>query len=158
MKRSATFVLFACVCVGSGLAASPKAIFAPEAPFNNPSDKARVMQIEEWELGDAILAADIPKLNEIYADDFAMLGSSGKILNKQYILQQIASGKYKLVSYELGPIDVQVLGNVATGHGAVTETRLADGKNFHVELVYEDRFEKRNGNWKLVSSDIGFLK
>ena len=104
MKKPSMLVLFACVCVGSGLAASRKASFSPQAPFNDPSDKARVMQIEERDLGDAILNVDMQKLNEIYADDFAMLGSSGKIITKQYILQQIQSGKYKLVSYELGPL------------------------------------------------------
>jgi len=117
------------------------------------------MQIEERSgLGDAILNADMQKLDEIYADDFAMLGASGKIITKQYILQQIQSGKYKLVSYELGPIDVQVLGNVAIGHGAVTETRLVDGKTVHVELLDEDHFEKREGQWKLVRSDSGYPK
>src|ERR1700733_4493287 len=140
MKKPSMLVLFACVCVGSGLAASRKASFSPQAPFNDPSDKARVMQIEERDLGDAILNVDMQKLNEIYADDFAMLGSSGKIITKQYILQQIQSGKYKLVSYELGPIDVQVLGNVAVGHGAVTEKRIADGKDVSVELGYMERF------------------
>jgi hypothetical protein len=44
------------------------------------------------------------------------------------------------------------------GHGAVTETRLVDGKKIHVELMYEDRFEKREGKWKLVGSDSGIPK
>jgi ketosteroid isomerase-like protein len=157
MKKLTTLVLFAGVCVGLVLADSPKARFSPKAPFNDPTDLAAIKQIEQ-EMGDAIVAVDIQKLNQIYADDFAMIGSSGKIITKQSILQSIGSGKYKLVSYELGPIDVQVLGNVAVGHGAVTEKRIADGKEVSVELVYMDRFEKRTGKWLLVSSDSGFPK
>jgi ketosteroid isomerase-like protein len=118
---------------------------------------ATIKQIER-ELGDATVTVDIEKLNQIYADDFAIIGSSSKILTKESILQQIESGKYKLVSYELGPIDVQVLGNVAVGHGAVTEKRIADGKDLSVELVYMDLFEKRAGKWVLVRSDSGFPK
>jgi ketosteroid isomerase-like protein len=157
MKKLTMLVLFACVSVGLVSADSPKARFSPKAPFNDPADQAAIKQIEQ-EMGNAIVAADIEKLNQIYADDFAMLGSSGKIITKQNILQQVESGKYKLESYELGPVDVQVLGNVAVGHGAVTEKRIADGKSVHVELVYMDRFEKRTGKWVLVSSDSGFPK
>lgn len=62
------------------------------------------------------------------------------------------------MSYELGLIDVQVLGNVAVGHGAVTEKRIAAGKEVSIELVYMDRFEKRTGKRLLVSSDSGFPK
>jgi ketosteroid isomerase-like protein len=157
MKAFAVSVLFACVCVVLVLADSPKPRFSPKAPFNDPTDRATIKQIEQ-EMGDAIVAVDIEKLNQIYADDFSMLGSSGKIITKQSILQQVSSGKYKLESYELGPIDVQALGNVAVCHGAVTEKRIADGKDVHVELVYMDRFEKRAGKWLLVSSDSGFPK
>jgi ketosteroid isomerase-like protein len=159
MKKLTALVLFACVClcVGLVLADSPKARFSPKAPFNDPTDLATIKQIER-ELGDATVTVDIEKLNQIYADDFAIIGSSGKILTKESILQQIESGKYKLVSYELGPIDVQVLGNVAVGHGAVTEKRIADGKDLSVELVYMDLFEKRAGKWVLVRSDSGFPK
>jgi ketosteroid isomerase-like protein len=157
MKKLTTLVLFACVCVGLVLADSPKARFSPKAPFNDPTDLATIKQIER-ELGDATVTVDIEKLNQIYADDFAIIGSSGKILTKESILQQIESGKYKLVSYELGPIDVQVLGNVAVGHGAVTEKRIADGKEVSVDGVWMDLFEKRAGKWVLVRSADGFVK
>jgi ketosteroid isomerase-like protein len=157
MKKLTTLVLFACVCVGLVLADSPKARFSPKAPFNDPADLAAIKQIEP-KLGDAIVAVDIEKLNQIYADDFAIVGSSGKIVTKEGLLQYIESGKFKLVSYELGPIDVQVLGNVAVGHGAVTEKRIADGKEVSVDGVWMDLFEKRAGKWVLVSSGNGFPK
>jgi ketosteroid isomerase-like protein len=157
MKKLTTLVLFACVCVGLVLADSPKARFSPKAPFNDPADLAAIKQIEP-KLGDAIVAVDIEKLNQIYADDFAIVGSSGKIVTKEGLLQYIESGKFKLVSYELGPIDVQVLGNVAVGHGAVTEKRIADGKEVSVDGVWMDLFEKRAGKWVLVRSGDGFVK
>jgi hypothetical protein len=83
MKSLAVSVLYACLCVGLVLADSPKARFSPKAPFNDPTDLATIKQIER-EMGDAIVAVDIEKLNQIYADDFAMIGSSGKILTKDH--------------------------------------------------------------------------
>jgi hypothetical protein len=55
-------------------------------------------------------------------------------------------------------MDVQVLGNVAVGHGAVTEKRIADGKEVSVDGVWMDLFEKRAGKWVLVRSADGFVK
>ena len=145
-------LILSSVCMGVAFAGPP--------PPHSCKDLTAVHAIEQLEqdMGDAMVRVDIDRLNQIYADDFSMLGSSGKIITKQSILQQVSSGKYKLESYELGPIDVQALGNVAVCHGAVTEKRIADGKDVHVELVYMDRFEKRAGKWLLVSSDSGFPK
>jgi hypothetical protein len=39
------------------------------APFNDPADLATVKQIER-EMGDAMVAVDIDKLNQIYADEW----------------------------------------------------------------------------------------
>lgn len=157
MKKLCVLVLFACVYVGLALADSPKAQFSPKAPFNDPTDIATIKQLEQ-ELGDAMTAVDIDKLNQIYADDWADITSSGKVISKEKLLQDFKSGKNKLVSFELGPIDVQVLGNVAVGHGVVTEKRFWDGKDVSAEVVYMDLFEKRAGKWMLVRSGGAAVK
>jgi ketosteroid isomerase-like protein len=98
-------------------------------------------------MGNAMVAADIDRLKQIYADDWATITSSGKMIAKERVLQDFKSGKNKLVSYELGPMDVQVLGNVAVGHGSVTEKRIWDGKDIRGEGVWMDLFEKRASKW-----------
>jgi ketosteroid isomerase-like protein len=127
------------------------------APLNDPTDLAAVKQIER-EMGDAMVAVDIDKLSQIYADDWATITSSGKMLTKERVLQDFKSGKNKLVSYELGPMDVQVLGNVAVGHGSVTEKRIWDGKDISGEGVWMDLFEKHAGKWVIVRSEGAFVK
>ena len=57
-------------------------------------------------MGDAMVAVDIDKLNQIYADDWAIVSSSGKVVTKN-ILSGFEPGADKLISYELGPIDIQ---------------------------------------------------
>jgi ketosteroid isomerase-like protein len=138
-------VLFACVCVGLILADSPK------APFNGPTDLATVKQIEQ-ELGDAMVAVDIDKLNQIFADDWATIGASGKMIPKESVLRDLKSGSDKLEWFELGPMDVQVFGNVAVAHGSVTEKRTRDGKDTGGQSVWMDLLEKRAGKWVVVRS------
>jgi ketosteroid isomerase-like protein len=135
MNKLSALVLFACACVGLVLAESL------HAPLNSPTDVAAIKQIEQ-EMGDAMVAVDIDKLNQIFADDWATVGKSGKIVTKENVVGNFKSGKDKLVSYELGPMDVQVLGNVAVCHGSVTEKRTQDGKDVSGEGVWMDLLRK----------------
>ena len=118
---------------------------------NDPDDIAAIKQIGR-DMGDAMVAVDIDKLNQIYADDWAIVGSSGKVITKETILSDFKSGADKLVSYELGPIDVQVLGDIAVAHGTVSEKRVRNGKDVSGEGVYMDFLEKRAGKWVVVRS------
>jgi ketosteroid isomerase-like protein len=131
-------------------AAVDKGLNAP-SPSNDPTDVSAIRQLGR-DMGDAMVARDIDKLNQIYADDWASVGNSGKIVTKDSVLENFKSGKDKLESYELGPIDVQVFGNVAVAHGGVTEKRIRDGKDVSGELVYMDLLKKRAGKWVVVRS------
>jgi len=144
MKKLIALVLSTCVCVGVVLASSPQ-------PSNDPSVVNALKQLEQ-DMGDAMVGADIDKLNQIYADDFATIGSSGKVITKKDLLQDFESFHDKLVSFENGPMDVQVFGNVAVVHGSVTEKRTRDGKDASGQFVWMDLLEKRDGKWVVVRS------
>ena len=118
------------------------------APIGNTADIEAIKQLGR-SMGDAMVAVDIDKLNAIYADDWATVGSSGRINTKQSLLDNVESGKSKLLWYELGPIDVQVVGDVAVAHGTVKEKRI---NGFNGEVVYMDLLRKRAGKWVVVRS------
>jgi ketosteroid isomerase-like protein len=115
-------------------------------------DPAVIQAIEKFEqqVGDAMVANDIDKLTQTYADDWATLGSSGRIFKKQSLLSDFESGKHKLVSFENGPMQVQVFGNLAMAQASVTEKRLQDGKDISGQFVYMDLLQKRAGKWVIV--------
>lgn len=144
MKKLMTSILFACACVGSVLAGAPQ-------PSNDPADVNAVKQLEQ-DMGDAMVRADIDKLNQIYADDFATVGSSGKVFTKKDIVRDFESFHDKLESFANGPMDVQIFGNVAVVHASVTEKRTRDGKDTSGEFVWMDLLEKRGGKWVVVRS------
>jgi len=134
-----------------GAAAMGKGNSAP-VPSNDPAAIDTIKQLGQ-DMGNAMVAGDIDKLNQIFADDWATIGiTSGKMITKEKVLQDFKSGKDKLVSFELGPIDVQVFGDVAVAHGGVTEKRIRDGKDDSGESVYMDLLEKRGGKWVVVRS------
>jgi ketosteroid isomerase-like protein len=144
MKKLIAPVLSTCVCAGVVLAGAPQA-------STDPTVVNAIKQLEQ-DMGDAMVRADIDKLNQIYADDFATVGSSGKVVTKKDLLQDFESFHDKLVSFENGPMDVQVFGNVAVVHGSVTEKRSRDGKDTSGQFVWMDLLEKRDGNWVVLRS------
>ena len=104
------------------------------------------------------MAGDIEKLNQIYADDFATIGSSGKVLTKETLLNDFKSFHDKLEWFENGPMNVQVFGNVAVACARVKERRSRDGKDTSGEFVWMDLLEKREGKWVVVRSEGARMK
>jgi len=143
-------VLLLCTFVSIWAAARDKGLEVP-MPSNEPTDVAAIRQLGR-DMGDAMVAGDIDKLNQIYADDWATVGSSGQLFTKDKFLRDFKSGKHKLESYQLGPIDVQVFGNVAVAHGGVTEKRSDAGKDTSGEFAYMDLLKKYAGKWVVVRS------
>jgi ketosteroid isomerase-like protein len=149
MKKLAALLSFACVCVGLVLADSPRAPF--RVPLNDPSEVAAVKQVEQ-DMGNAMVAMDIDKLSQIYADDFATVGSDGKVTTKKDLVADFESFHDKLEWFENGPMDVQVLGSVALAQGSVKEKRSRNGKDTSGEFAWMDLLEKRGGKWVVVRS------
>jgi len=144
MKTLLLHILLACTCVALVSAALGEAAAAKEA-----NDIALIKQISR-DMGDAMVAVDIDKLNQIFADDWVSVAASGKVVTKESALSGFKSGGEKLKAYELGPIDVQVFGNVAVAHGGVTERR--NGQDASGQFVWMDLLEKREGKWVVVQS------
>ena len=115
----------------------------------NPADVATIKKFEQ-DVGDAMVALDLDQINQRYADDWATIGSSGEIFTKEGLLSDFKSGKHKLISFENGPMDVQVVGDVAVVQASVTEKRLRDGKDISGQFVYMDLLKKRGGKWVIV--------
>lgn len=150
MNKLTLPILSTFVCAGVVLAGPPQ-------PSKDPTGANAIVQLEQ-DMGDAMVRADIDKLNQIYADDFATVGSSGKVFTKKDILHDFESFHDKLESFENGPVNVQIFGNVAVATGTVTEKRTRDGKDTSGDFVWMDLLEKRAGKWVVVRSAGARLK
>jgi ketosteroid isomerase-like protein len=127
------------------------------APASDSTDVDAIKQIGQ-DMGNAMVAGDIEKLNQIFADDWATVASSGKIVTKETMLTDFKSFHDKLEWFENGPIDVQVFGNVAVANATVKEKRTRDGKDTSGEFVWVDLLEKRAGKWVVLRTAGARLK
>jgi ketosteroid isomerase-like protein len=143
MKRLIGLMLVGVACVGLVSAGSA------QTQWNDPAVVEALKQLER-DMGQAMVAVDLEKLNRIFADDWTSIGASGTVVTKEKVLGNFKSGVDRLEAFELGPMDVQVKGNVAVVHGSVTEKRTRAGKDISGEYVWMDLMEKRNGTWVVV--------
>jgi ketosteroid isomerase-like protein len=135
-------VLIGCVSLTPVLAQPPK------PPAQAPSVYDTIMQLtHEW--GNAEIASDIDKLNQIVADDWTA-GYPGHVITKAAFLSNVSSGKSRLLSFELEPHEVKAFGDVAVVQGSVTERRLGVDGVLHV--AYMDVWSKQGGKWRVVRS------
>jgi ketosteroid isomerase-like protein len=145
MKKLVAAALFACVCAGLVSANAPEA-------SSKDSSVVDALKQNAQDHGDALVAADVDRLDQILADDWKAIGLSGSIVTKETVLASLKSGKDKLEWFQLGPMDVQVFGNVAAIHGTVTEKRRWDGKDVSGQYLWMDLLEKRGDKWVIVRS------
>ena len=127
------------------------AFIPSQTQAKDSSDVDAVKQVEQT-MGSAMMAGDVDKLNQIYADNFATIGSDGKLVTKEILLTDFESFHDKLEWFENGPLDVQVFGNVAVAQGSVKEKRSRNGKDTSGEFAWMDLLEKRAGKWMVVRS------
>ncbi|HTD74155.1 MAG TPA: nuclear transport factor 2 family protein [Steroidobacteraceae bacterium] len=144
MNTLVTSILLCSLCAGASVAGAPP-------PSNDPADINAIKKLEQ-DMGDAMVRVDTNRLGQIYADDFATVGSSGKIITKKELLGDFEAFHDKLVSFENGPVEVQVFGNLAVAHSSVAEKRIRDGKDVSGEFVWMDLLEKRAGKWVVLRS------
>jgi hypothetical protein len=145
MKKLIAAALFACVCTGP-VSANP-----PEESAKD-SSVVEALKKNAQDHGDALVAGDLERLDQILADDWKAIAISGRVVTKENVMADLKSGKDELEWFELGPMDVQVFGNVAAIHGSVAEKRRWDGKDVSGEFLWMDLLEKRGDRWVIVRS------
>jgi uncharacterized protein (TIGR02246 family) len=146
MKKLVVGILLVSACFGLAFGQTQT------PPAKGPSAAESIKQLEhEW--ADAAKAGDADKVNQILADDWVGVGYDGAKETKENHLADMKSGKFKLESFEFGPMDVKVLGNVAVVQGTNTEKSTSiNGKDSSGKYAWMDVFVKRDGKWVIIRS------
>lgn len=103
-------------------------------------------------------AGDIGKLTEIVADDWSSINFDGTRSTKEEFLKSVKSGQSKMQSFEIGPMDVKVIGTVAVVQGSDIEKSSYQGKDTSGKWVWMDVFLWREGKWQAVRSQTSMIK
>jgi len=119
----------------------------------NQNDEQQILALHE--AGDkALMSADLTVLAQIFADDYVQYNEAGKAFRKQDVLNNFRTGAIRYPSIVSTGRKIRLFGDVAVVHGSESDEMEADGKRLAVRYVYLDVLEKRDGEWKLVASQL----
>ena len=122
-------------------------------PTFEQTDEQQILAI--FEAGDrALMNADLSVLSEIFADDYVQYNAAGQPFTKQEILDNFRSGDIRYPSIVSTGRNIRVFGDMAVVHGSEEDEVVSDGKRFRVRYLYLDVLQKRNGEWKIVASQL----
>jgi ketosteroid isomerase-like protein len=150
MRKLVGLVLVLCIWMGLAQAQGTAAKKPAKAGSSAAEDLKQVER--DWIAGQ--MAGDADKIGSLLADDWAGLNSDGKKANKQQYLADYKSGAEKFQSIEVGPMDVRVFGNIGVVQGSDTEKSTYKGKDTSGKYVWMDVFQKKDGKWKAVRSEV----
>jgi uncharacterized protein (TIGR02246 family) len=120
------------------------------------NDKEQIEAL--FEAGDkALMAADLKTLSQIFADDYVQCGPSGASLTRAQILEEFRSGRIRYPSIVTTGRTIRLFGDTAVVHGSESDEVESAGRRFNEHYIYLDVLLKRNGEWKIVSSQLAKL-
>jgi ketosteroid isomerase-like protein len=149
MKRTLGALLTLGVCA-LALADAPTPP-ASTAGAQTESTAATLKRLErDWTI--AMQTGDAERIGGILGDDWVEVSGDGRKVTKERLLAGIKSGRVKVESIELGPLDVKVLGDVAVVQGSHVEKSTTNGERTSVEVIWMDVLANRSGKWVVVRS------
>jgi uncharacterized protein (TIGR02246 family) len=120
---------------------------------NPKTDERQILALHE--AGDrALMTADLATLAQIFADDYVQYNESGQPFTKQDVLNNFKTGAIRYPSIVSTARLIRVFGDTAVVHGSESDEVEISGKRSAVRYVYLDVLRKREGEWKLVASQL----
>jgi ketosteroid isomerase-like protein len=108
-------------------------------------------QLEE-EFLQALLKADLPTLNRIWADEFSLTIPTGAVVSRENYLSLLQSGIHQYETLKLEDLSVRVYGDSAVVIGRVTLKGNVGSHKLEGQDRYLTVYVKRQGRWQQVAS------
>ncbi|HJZ69046.1 MAG TPA: nuclear transport factor 2 family protein [Blastocatellia bacterium] len=120
---------------------------------NNGAAEQEVKQTHKERL-QALVNADISKLDKIVGDDLIYISPVGKVQTKAEIVSDLKSGALKVSSIEQGDPNVRIFGNTAVVTYLTTSKFVDNGREYNNQIRSTSVYVKRSGHWQLVSQQM----
>jgi len=121
--------------------------------MKNDNDEDQILALHE--AGDkALMTADLAVLERIFADDYVQYNESGKAFTKQDVLNNFRTGAIRYPSIVSTNRKIRLFGDTAVVHGSELDEVEVGVTRSEVRYVYLDVLRKRDGEWRLVASQL----
>ena len=100
---------------------------------------------------------DTATMSRIFADDLVLISPNGKAFHKKDILRNLMSPAQEYFSARVDTVSVRIIGNIGLVNATATINIKADGKTSIATTCYLDVYEKRQGRWYAIASQVASL-
>jgi ketosteroid isomerase-like protein len=151
--RTKRTTLVAAIALGSVLATAPGSLCAfGWQPSHKKHDEKKQVELLEEQWRTAQLAADLPTMEKMLADDYIGISMSGQVNTKAQQLERMRTRKLVLTKLELSDMKVKLVGSVAI----VTSVADIEGTNEGAPVQGKYRYTRvyqhlPAGGWKITS-------
>lgn len=114
------------------------------------SDDQKTVAALDTQYQAAVKANDSALMDRILADDFVLIGSSGKTFTKADLLQEARGGEYVYEHQEDTEQTVRVWGDTAVVTAKLWAKGTFDGKPFDRTLWFSDTYVRTPSGWRYV--------
>ena len=115
---------------------------------------AELKAIEQQWL-DAYMKSDAAFIKNLEADDYAIIDSDGSVMDKAKDMKSVTDKTFVLKSATMSDFKCRMLGdNAAVVTCMIKMTGTDEGKEFSGDFRGTDVFEKKNGKWMAVASQL----
>jgi ketosteroid isomerase-like protein len=132
------------IALGAGLLL----LVTPARAVQNERDE--IVRLEHAQAA-AVVAADLPTLDAIYADDFRFTHGTGEVQTKTEWLDDLRTGRRVYESREVTDLDVERHGDIAVTYGRLEIRLRRDGQNQYFSARYVRVYARRDERWQLIS-------
>lgn len=113
------------------------------------SQEAELLNFEK-NIEKAVVAADIPFLDKVYADDFRFKHGTGLVDSKSSWLKAVEQAKGKYVSRVLDSVEVEIHDKIGITNGKITVTRKTDKADKKYMVKYVRVYVKKEQQWQMI--------
>ena len=116
----------------------------------NAAENALISLENQWVA--AIVKADIPALDRIFAGTYVDTDEEGHRTDRSGVLAALKSGQLRMTSIRLSGMKVYLYGDFAVVTGASEQAGAFERQPVKPKIVFTDSFVRRGGVWSAVAS------
>lgn len=102
------------------------------------------------EMAEAVVAGDLKRLEEIYADDYVYVGSDGTLVTRSQRLEGFRSGALRYLSTKHTGATVRVYGETAIVQGQTRSKVVAGERLIEGDFRYVGVWVRQGNKWRIV--------
>ena len=103
------------------------------------------------------LNKDTVTMATIYADDMILINPAGMAYHKKDLLKALATPGREYLSAKVDTVSVRLAGSIGLVNAQATVVAKTDGRTNTITTCYLDVYEKRNGRWYAIASQVALL-